>query len=222
MIDDLEERILYEEDGFLVVNKPYGIPTSGRNLDDDDAVQYWLMQRQKGMVWAVHQLDADTSGVNIFVTEKKMVSRCQKALSDENSVKKYCAIVHGNPSWESCEERSSIGYIDSQNLGVTSEGKSAHSIFRVLERSGDFALIEATIMTGRTHQIRIHLHHLGHSLVGEEWYRSEKCLLHPRQALHASHISLSKPIKHIFEATLAPDLYNLARKLGLLQKKSDN
>lgn len=58
-VPDLEARIIYQGEGLLVVNKPYDIPTSGRTLEDDDALQYWLMQRQGDKVWAVHQLDAD-------------------------------------------------------------------------------------------------------------------------------------------------------------------
>ena len=66
----LEERILLEQDGVLALDKPPGIPTSGLSLDDPDCLQHALMERHGGMVWAVHQIDADTSGVNLFVKEK--------------------------------------------------------------------------------------------------------------------------------------------------------
>ncbi len=214
-IPDLENRIIFENNGLLVINKPYGIPTSGRTLDDDDAVQFWLMKRCGGKVWAVHQLDADTTGVNIFVTQKKLVGKYQKALGDETSSKKYLAIVHGVSTEKEFECQGSIGKIDSRSLGITTDGKSAHSVFRVIDSVDGYSLIEVQIFTGRTHQIRIHLSHLGFPLVGEEWYCEPPCTEHPRQALHAYIVDLSATTGEVFFATIASDFQNLLNTLGL-------
>lgn len=211
---DLESRILYEKDGLLVVNKPHDIPTSGKSLDDDDALQFWLMERHGGMVWAVHQLDADTTGVNIFVTGKKLVGKYQKALSSVDSEKRYLAIVHGVPKWREMRCTEPIGKIDQHSMGVSPEGKAAESLFRVLSISDGFSLIETRIKTGRTHQIRIHLSFLGYPLVGEEWYRNPPSLVHPRQALHAYEVRLH-PSGDIFRAPLAEDFIALAKRLAL-------
>lgn len=212
-VPDLDARIIYQGEGLLVVNKPYNIPTSGRTLDDDDALQYWLMQRQGDKVWAVHQLDADTTGVNLFVTRKQLVATMQQALSA--SVKTYLAVVHGEPSWDKQVCRAAIGEVDARSLGVTEHGRTAHSEFTVLAKAAGFALLKAQIFTGRTHQIRIHLAHLGHALVGEEWYRSTPCHLHPRQALHAHSVSIYQPDQRTFVAPLAPDLQQLCQRLNL-------
>ncbi|MCK5884768.1 MAG: RNA pseudouridine synthase [Bacteriovoracaceae bacterium] len=214
MIKDLKKRILCERDGLLVVDKPFNIPTSGRSLADDDCLQYWLMQYHGAMVWAIHQLDADTSGVNIFVTEKRLVPIYKKALEKKNSEKEYLSITHGNPSWNEIEEYGAIGKKDQANLGITPEGKSAHSAFKVLARNENYALIQANIYTGRTHQIRIHLAHLGHPLVGEEWYRKPACVIHHRQALHCHKIHLSQT-GETFISPLAKDLKQLLKKLKL-------
>ncbi len=211
LIPDLDDRVVYEKDGILVINKPFDIPTSGKNLDDDDAVQYWLIKRAGKMVWAVHQLDADTTGVNIFVTQKKLVSQMQKKLSASSTFKRYLAVVYGSPTWDNCIEKSPIGYVDSRNLGISPNGKKAHSEFRVVERKNGFSLIEVSIFTGRTHQIRIHLSHLGHSLVGEEWYRDAPCLLHKRQLLHADSIIFADGT--VFRASLAEDFAEFWRDL---------
>ena len=216
MIHDIEQRIIYEKNGLLVMNKPHDLPSTGRALDDDDCLQFWLMQRHGGMVWALHQLDADTSGVNMFVTEKKLVKYYKKILEKTQADKQYLAIVHGCPDWDECEERSHIGKINERSLGIHPDGKTAHSKFDLLGTSGGFSLIKATIFTGRTHQIRIHLSHLGHSLVGEEWYREPACLHHPRQALHCHKIHLPQT-GDIFMAPLAEDLNQLAENLGLSQ-----
>ncbi|WP_158527414.1 RluA family pseudouridine synthase [Pelagibaculum spongiae] len=214
MIDDLEARIIYQKNGLLVVDKPFNIPTSGRSLDDDDCLQYWLMQRHGTMVWAVHQLDADTSGVNLFVTEKRLVSIYKKALEDHNSVKEYLAIVHGNPTWNQCEEFGAIGKIDQRSLGITPDGKSAHSQFTVTKKGPEHSLVTVNIFTGRTHQIRIHLSHLGHPIVGEEWYCNPPCNRHPRQALHCHMVHLPQ-MEQTFIAPLATDLKRLADELQL-------
>ena len=216
MIADLEKRIIYEKDGLLVLNKPYDLPSTGRKLDDDDCLQYWLIQRQGAMVWAVHQLDADTSGINLFVTEKKLVKYYKELLEQAQADKQYLAIVHGVPSWKQCEEHGPIGKVDARSLGIHAEGKTAHSHFEVLGSVKDFSLIKVKIFTGRTHQIRIHLSHLNHPLVGEEWYCDPPCTVHQRQALHCYKIHLPQT-GQTFIAPLAEDLKQLAQNHGLIQ-----
>jgi RluA family pseudouridine synthase len=209
---EVEARIMFEEGGVLVMDKPAGMPTSGKNLDDDDCLQYWLMRRHASMVWAVHQLDADTSGVNLFVTEKALVPLFHDRLALEETEKRYLAIVEGNPTWSEEVVEAPIGKIDEKSLGVTPEGKGAHSHFRVLSRGEKAALVEARIRTGRTHQIRIHLSHLGHPVLGEEWYRDSPCENHPRQALHAWKLKMEGVD---VEVPLAEDLQALMGKEGI-------
>lgn len=211
---DIESRILYEKDGLLAVNKPHDIPTSGKNLDDDDALQYWLIQREGAMVWAVHQLDADTTGVNVFTTRKKLVGKLQKALAHPETEKRYLALVHGTPEWDQIKCEEPIGKVDARNMGITPEGKNASSVITVLEKVDVFSLVEVKIKTGRTHQIRIHLSHLGFPLVGEEWYCDPPCTLHPRQALHALEVCFADSALPNFKAPLAEDFIVLAKRLG--------
>lgn len=214
-IYDLDERVLFDNDGIVIVNKPFDIPTSGRALDDDDSVQYWMIQKYETMVWAVHQLDADTTGVNLFTTRKKLVGKLQKCLASEQSTKTYLAIVHGEPEWDSISCRESIGYVSERSLGVTPDGKSAHSEFRVLDRSQGKSLIQAQIYTGRTHQIRIHLSHLGFPLVGEEWYRNPPCREHVRQALHAWKLKMGQPFDIDIVSPVPNDFHALMNRYQL-------
>lgn len=214
---DIESRLLAEHGDLVVVNKPADWPTSGHSLDDPDCVQWHLIQHFGQMVWTVHQLDADTSGVCLFALDRKLVGRLQKVWG-AGTEKEYRAIVHGEPGWEFIEERSPIGEVRPGCLGVHPEGKATHSVFTVLDRAPGFSLIQARIHTGRTHQIRIHLSHLGHSLVGEEWYRESPCRRHSRQALHALRIAFpdAGPLpKASFIAPIAEDLVSLAGELGL-------
>jgi 23S rRNA-/tRNA-specific pseudouridylate synthase len=213
---DLERRILHEKGGLLVLDKPHGLPTAGRTLRDPDCLQYQLMERHGGPVWAVHQLDADTTGLNVFATRKKLVPELQRRMRSPVGTKTYLAIVHGEPHWDEREVSLPIGWVDERSLGVVAGGKAASSAFLVLDRSGGFAMVQGRLFTGRTHQLRIHLASLGHPLVGEEWYRDPPCTVHPRQALHAWRLQLGPGTgPDQFFCALAPDLVERAEALGL-------
>jgi 23S rRNA-/tRNA-specific pseudouridylate synthase len=218
-VPDLEHRIVYREGGVLVVNKPPRLPTAGRTLKDPDCLQFWLERYTRRRTWAVHQLDADTTGVNVFVTRKSLVAVWQRRMRFPNARKRYLAIIHGAPEWERTRVDAPIGWMQAGRTGrwgVTDDGKSAATVFERLDQAGDYALVSATLETGRTHQIRVHLQHLGLSLVGEEWYRDPPCTEHPRQALHAADITFRDGLDPgRLEAPLAPDLVDLAVRLGL-------
>jgi len=185
---ELERRILFEGGGVIAVDKPWGLPSTGRGLDDDDCLQFALMQRHGAMVWAVHQLDADTSGVNLFVCSRGLVPHWQQRMQFPNGTKTYLAIVHGKVDFDERRIEAPIGVVSetpSRQLGVVVGGQRAATVVHVLDRSRTAGLLRVRIETGRTHQIRIHLGSLGHPLFGEDWYREPKCSAHPRQALHA-------------------------------------
>jgi 23S rRNA pseudouridine1911/1915/1917 synthase len=215
---NIEEILIAQHGELLVINKPPKWPTTGRSLSDDDCIQYHLMEYFGTMVWAVHQLDTDTSGLCLFTLSKSLTTDLKNLWSDQSMVKEYFAITHGEPEWDTIDEYSPIGSVGEGSLGVHQDGKSAHTNFKVIDRSDGYSLIRARLHTGRTHQIRIHLAHLGHPLVGEEWYRNPPCLLHPRQALHAYRLEF--PVNEVlpsnsFNAPVTADLNDLAERLGL-------
>ena len=217
-LNDLAERILYQQADLLVVNKPPDMPSTGRNLDDEDCLQWHLMRHLNTMVWAIHQLDADTSGLNLFCTNKKLIPVYKAALGNEGSSKEYLAIIDGSPSWDHYTIEASIGKIDQNNMGICGTGKYAKTSFTVIDRGIDATATHVRIWTGRTHQIRIHAAHLGYPLIGEEWYRQPPCTKHPRQALHAWHLHLhGLPDKQTYSwhAPLSEDLQQLCHQLSL-------
>lgn len=210
----IKPHILSSEGGFYVVNKPYGWPTTGRNLEDDDCIQYHLMRHHGSMVWALHQLDADTSGLCLFTTRKEWIQPIKILWARPDTYKDYLAIVHGSPSWTNMIVDEPIGKNEMNQLGVHASGKPAHTEFKVIDANKDYSLLRARLFTGRTHQIRIHLSHLKHPLVGEEWYSSPPCAQHHRQALHAHRLSFpqnSLMPSDSYTAPLAADLKTLAR-----------
>lgn len=212
----LEERILVEQNGVLILDKPPGWPTSGKDLEDPDCLQYALIQRHGGMVWAVHQLDADTSGVNVFVLEKRLVPVWQERLRFPVARKTYLALVHGVVPFEGRRIDLPVGPVEGGSLGVTPGGKRAVSVARVRGRGQDCTLLEVLLETGRTHQIRIHLAHLGHPLIGEDWYGGPRPREHVRQALHAWRVEFADGSEsQEVRAPLAEDLVQLGRRLGI-------
>lgn len=223
---ELERRTLFESSGLVAIDKPWGLPSTGRRLDDPDSLQFALMHRYGAMVWAVHQLDADTTGVNLFVRSKELVAHWKQRMQFPNGTKTYLAVVHGQV--ELAEQRidAPIGVLreePSRHLGLTTTGQRAVSNLRVLDRTDDASLLRVRIETGRTHQIRIHLTSIGHALFGEDWYREPKCTAHPRQALHAARIDLLDDEDPLTIASPLPeDLRVLLRELGLKLPREDD
>jgi 23S rRNA pseudouridine1911/1915/1917 synthase len=215
---ELKSFLLYEGEGLVVVSKPPGISCSGLAMTDPNCLQYRLMQYYGARVWTVHQLDADTSGVNLYALRRAVAADAQQRMHGGGAVKKYLALCHGAPEFETVEVDAPIGFVDEQQrcLGVTPRGRAARSQVTVLARHGQFAALDIRIFTGRTHQIRIHLSHLGHPLVGEHWYIDKPCDLSPRQALHAAGLRFTDGREpRQFDAPWPADLAEVAQRLGL-------
>lgn len=212
---ELEARVIHEAEGLLVVDKPPGLPTSGRDLEDANCLQWHLMRRLGRMVWAVHQLDADTSGLNVFVTRKSLVAVCAQRLRFPEGRKFYIAICHGEPEFDTLLVQEPIGELGPRRLGVTPLGKPCQSVLTSLSRARGYGLVGVELRTGRTHQARIHLAYLGHPLVGEPFYREPPCELMPRHALHAARLELGGEDSLVLSAELPRDLRIFCEKMGL-------
>lgn len=206
--------ILVDRDGVVVVDKPPGLESTGRTPEDPAGVQRWLTDRLGRPVWLVHQLDRETSGVLVFVRRRSLVPVWQRRLGSPETRKRYLAIVHGRPAFTRRTVDAPLSYDRrSRRWRVAEGGKTAGSELLVHGATGDAAILEVVLRTGRTHQARVHLAHVGLPVFGERRYREPPCAEHPRHALHAWRLELDAG--EAFEAPIPGDLHALAARVGL-------
>ncbi len=211
--------VLLDTEGLLAIDKPYDLPSTGHNLEDPDCLQYSVIEHTGAMAWAVHQLDADTTGVNLFVRRKELVPHWKERMAFPTGRKTYLAIVHGCVEFETKRIEDPIGVVSSdpvRQLGIHPEGRHAATNLRLLEHGPKSSLLEVQIETGRTHQIRIHLASIGHPLFGEDWYAPDRPREHHRQALHAWRVDFSdNQMPNRIQSDVPCDLADLIRHLGM-------
>ncbi len=160
-------HILYRDEWIVAVDKPAGqmvIPSENPQADDEITMK--ILRDQIGIrVHPIHRLDRPTSGVLLFSTDLDAARILHAAFANHEVRKRYWAVVSGRPNWE---KRTCREPLANDN---TSEAKSAETTFRVIDHlAHDLSLLEAKPKSGRFHQIRRHLAHLGHPIVGDYRY----------------------------------------------------
>ncbi|HEX4122518.1 MAG TPA: RluA family pseudouridine synthase [Verrucomicrobiae bacterium] len=215
LLDGTSVPILYEDRSVLAIDKPAGwmlAPATwdktSRNLQRElmisiQAGEHWARSRNLKYIRFIHRLDAETSGVLLLAKSAGAVRALSELFESRLMRKKYLAVVHGipaQPSWV-CQLRIS------QEPGVRGQmtvdarlGKDAETAFRVLLQGQDTTLIEATPLTGRTHQIRVHLAAEGHPVLGDTLYGGTGREL----ALRAVELSYTDPFQKRPVRILAP------------------
>lgn len=212
---DIARHILHEDAEVVVLDKPPNLPSTGRDLDDKNCAQWLLMCHYRRQLWAVHQLDANTSGVLIFARKKSLVHPWHTRLKYPNGQKTYLAVCHGVPTWEQTHIDAPLGW-EGGAYGVFPSGKPSQTAAKVFAVSPAHraCLLAVQLMTGRTHQVRVHLAHIGHPLFGEPHYAP--CTEHPRHALHAAQVRLLvDQTERTWRAPLPDDLRSLCHRLEL-------
>ena len=198
--DGIRIPILYEDRSVLVIDKPAGwllAPShwrqTRRNLQgaleaDLLAGAFWARARNLKFLRFVHRLDAETSGVLLLAKSRGAVGPLSELFERREVEKRYLAVVHGTPAREQwrCQEPIGDDPAGAGRMRVDRRtGKEAETRFRVLAarnhpRWGDLSLIEALPLTGRTHQIRVHLQAGGHPVLGDWLYAGRSAALRPR------------------------------------------
>ncbi|HFI0600916.1 TPA: RluA family pseudouridine synthase [Streptococcus suis] len=195
--------IVYQDEDVAVVNKPQGMvvhPSAGHTSGTlVNALLYHVkdLSAINGVLrpGIVHRIDKDTSGLLMIAKNDEAHTRLAEELKAKKSLRKYIAIVHGNLPNDRGMIEAPIGRSekDRKKQAVTAKGKEAVTRFQVLERFGDYTLVELTLETGRTHQIRVHMAYIGHPVAGDEAYGPRKTLKGQGQFLHAQTLGFTHP-----------------------------
>ena len=248
----MEPKVIFEDDSILVLDKPAGwivndaITTKGQNV-----VQKWLSNMTYPLAMnsemrsgIVHRLDKETSGILLVAKTKEAFENLQREFKERKVDKTYTALVHGNVEHPPADGEGVINVPvgrlpwNRERFGVLPGGREAETRYRVIShftlpttkskthfsrtKSSDYSLLTLFPKTGRTHQIRVHLKYLGHSVVSDEFYAGRKTSRKdkewcPRLFLHAVSITFVHPVsgkKVTFKSDLSSDLESALKKLS--------
>jgi RluA family pseudouridine synthase len=188
--------ILHIDESIIVLTKPAGLPVLPDGWEKDAPYLVKMLEEQYGKIWIVHRLDKITSGVMVFARTGDAHRDLNIQFEKHEARKLYRAIAVGLPNWnEKIAKhplRANVGHkhrtmVDDKN------GKPSETRFKVLKRYPDHVLLEAELMTGRTHQIRVHAFALGFPLLGDILYSAPETEFIARPALHAYSLTLTHP-----------------------------
>lgn len=201
--ENLPLDIVYQDEDVAVVNKAQGMvvhPSAGHTSGTlVNALMYHIKDLSgiNGVLrpGIVHRIDKDTSGLLMIAKNDDAHIKLAEELKDKKSLRKYWAIVHANLPNDRGVIEAPIGRSekDRKKQAVTAKGKPAVTRFHVLERFGNYTLVELQLETGRTHQIRVHMAYIGHPVAGDEVYGPRKTLKGHGQFLHARTLGFTHP-----------------------------
>jgi len=223
----LSMRVLLEDDALLVIDKPAGVASHGGSGISAGAIERMRAERPElRFLELVHRLDRDTSGVLFLAKKRSALTRMHAQIRAGTMRKWYLVLVKGN--WTRPEQHVRLAlnrYLTPEGerrVSVARDGMAAHTVFRRVSRAGDYTLLEAELLTGRTHQIRVHLAHLHFPIAGDDKYGDfalNKALTKEglkRMFLHAQRVEFEHPIRGErmeITAPLAEDLERFLRRL---------
>ncbi len=210
--------VVYEDDALAVIDKPSGLVVHPAPGHPSGTLADGLKQR--GTTWSllggaeragiVHRLDRDTSGLLVVAKTEAAHRSLARQLSDRTLGRTYWALVHGGFREESGTIDAPIGRHprDRRRMAIIEGGREAVTDFRVVERLNGATVVELSLRTGRTHQIRVHLASIGHPIIGDTVYGRPDAEL-GRPALHAMRLRLAHPVdgtERTFNSPLPPEL----------------
>jgi 23S rRNA pseudouridine955/2504/2580 synthase len=223
-VAEVADAVIFEDKHFLVIDKPAGVASHGGSGVSHGAIELLRAARPKESLELVHRLDRDTSGVLVFARTRPALTGLQALIRGGEVTKQYLCLMTGAPSRAKFDVNAplqkSILQGGERMVRVSDSGKPSLTFFREIEQYSGARLMEATLGTGRTHQIRVHAAHVGHPLAGDPKYgdaeanqRFRKKGL-KRMFLHASHMSFELDGRaYGFSAPLPDELKDFLDKL---------
>lgn len=217
LLERLEAAIVHEDKGLIVLNKPAGIAVHGGSGLTYGVIEAFRQMRPHCKeIELVHRLDRDTSGLLMIAKKRSMLRHLHEALRGDGVDKRYMALVRGR--WPASRKQIDAPLQKSnvrsgeRMVEVNQEGKEALTLFKVIRRFGEFAtMLEASPITGRTHQIRVHALYAGHAIAGDTKYGDEGFSKEIREMggkrlfLHASDLKFTLPDGEVLAVHAEPD-----------------
>ena len=203
--EKMDLDIVYEDDDVLVVNKANGVvvhPAPGHYHDTlvNGLLYHCSLSTNNGEFrpGIVHRIDADTTGLLMVAKNNKAHDFLAKQLAEKTTHRKYIALVWGVIKNDTGLIDAPIGrsLTDRKKMAINPQGKEAITHFKVLKRFKEATLIELTLETGRTHQIRVHMDYIGHPVVNDPVYGKRKLIDDSGQCLHAKELGFIHPSTH--------------------------
>lgn len=193
MSDDLS--ILYEDENIIAVDKPEGISSISENDISLTTVHSLLEKKYFRKIFIVHRIDKEVSGLILFARNPVSHKLLNAQFAARNIKKNYICLVHGVVEKDSGRINKPIREFGSGRMGIDEKnGKPSITDFKVVERFDNYSLLNISIITGRRHQIRVHLFSIGHPVVGDLRYGERKIQeQYQRLMLHAQKIEFNLP-----------------------------